>query len=217
MMITPERIFSKKNNWEKSKVILDKLELNYATLSDEHYKWFIQACKKAKVKKIPRNHTLIGHIKEEYALEHPPKDLVKMLIDMIDSRFQQYLNKLAVLTEDLPFDLDQIWCNFQKKHEFNPPHDHSGVFSFVVFVKIPYSLSEENKCFQTGEGAGYTSKFTFHSINKFGKLELLPLEVDKTFEGKIIFFPATQIHEVFPFYTSDDYRVTVSGNIKLRV
>ena len=37
--------------------------------------------KKAKVKKIPGNHTLIGHIKEEYALEHPPKDLVKMLVD----------------------------------------------------------------------------------------------------------------------------------------
>ena len=140
-----------------------------------------------------------------------------MLLKLIDNKFSTYLRKITMLTEDLPFDLDQIWCNFQKKHEFNPPHDHSGVFTFVVFIKIPYLLSEENKCFKTGEGVGYTSKFTFHSINRFGRIQLWPLEVDKSFEGKIIFFPATQIHEVFPFYTSNDYRITVSGNIKLRV
>lgn len=204
-------------NWEKTKTLLNNLELNYATLSKEHYKWFKQACKKAKIKKIKKNNTLAGHIKEEYALERPPNDIIKMLLGMIDRRFSMYLKKISMLTKDLPFDIDQMWCNFQKKHEFNPPHDHSGVFSFVVFIKIPYALDKEVKYFNAVEGNNYTSKFTFHSINKFGGLYLQPLKVDKSFEGKIIFFPATQIHEVFPFYTSDDYRITVSGNIKLRV
>jgi|TARA_E500000318_G_scaffold68824_1_gene63700 hypothetical protein len=205
------------NNWKKTQTVLDMLELKYTTLSKDHYKWFKDACQRAKNKKILKNHTLIGHIKEEYAMERPPKKIIKMLLKLIDNKFSTYLRKITMLTEDLPFDLDQIWCNFQKKHEFNPPHDHSGVFTFVVFIKIPYLLSEENKCFKTGEGVGYTSKFTFHSINRFGRIQLWPLEVDKSFEGKIIFFPATQIHEVFPFYTSNDYRITVSGNIKLRV
>ena len=140
-----------------------------------------------------------------------------MILGMIDRRFSTYLKKISMLTKNLPFDIDQMWCNFQKKHEFNPPHDHSGVFSFVVFIKIPYALDKEIKYFNIVEGEKYTSKFTFHSINKFGGLYLQPLKVDKSFEGKIIFFPATQIHEVFPFYTSNDYRITVSGNIKLRV
>ena len=73
------------------------------------------------------------------------------------------------------------------------------------------------KCFNMGNKNNYTSKFTFHTINRFGKLEFLELDVDKSFEGKIIFFPATQMHQVFPFYTSDDYRITVSGNMSLKV
>ena len=55
------------NNWQKAKTSLDMLGFNYATLSKEHYKWFKQACKKAKTKNIRKNNKLIGHIKEEYA------------------------------------------------------------------------------------------------------------------------------------------------------
>ena len=204
-------------NWEKDKTALDTLEVNYATLSKEHYEWFKKACKKAKAKNIRENNKLAGHIKEEYALDRPPDDIVKMLLSMIDKRFSKYLNTVRVLTQNLPFDVADVWCNFQKKHEFNPPHRHSGVFSFVIFIKIPYSLNKESKYFTINAGNNYTSKFVFHVINKFGKIELWPLNVDKSFEGKIVFFPASQVHEVFPFYTSNNYRITVSGNIKLRV
>ena len=41
------------------------------------------------------------------------------------------------------------------------------------------------------------------------------LAVDKTFEGKMLMFDASQMHYVSPFYTSNDYRITVSGNILL--
>ena len=205
------------SNWQKDKTSLDILEFNYATLSKEHYKWFKQACKKAKIKNIQENNKLAGHIKEEYALDRPPDDIIRMLINMVDKRFFKYLDTIRTLTKNLPFDLADVWCNFQKKHEFNPPDRHSGVFSFVIFIKIPYSLNKESKYFTTGCNNNYTSKFVFHVINKFGKIELWPLNVDKSFEGKIVFFPAPQVHEVFPFYTSDGYRITVSGNIKLRV
>jgi len=205
------------SNWQKDKTSLDILEFNYATLSKEHYEWFKQACKKAKAKNIQENNKLAGHIKEEYALDRPPDDIIRMLINMVDKRFFKYLDTIRTLTKNLPFDLADVWCNFQKKHEFNPPHRHSGVFSFVIFIKIPYSLNKESKYFTINAGNNYTSKFVFHVINKFGKIELWPLNVDKSFEGKIVFFPAPQVHEVFPFYTSDGYRITVSGNIKLRV
>tara|TARA_R110001583_G_scaffold70630_1_gene199706 strand:- start:101 stop:742 length:642 start_codon:yes stop_codon:yes gene_type:complete len=205
------------NNWEKAKFVLNKLEFNYATLSKEHFKWFEQECKKAKNKKILANSKLIGHIKEEYVMDFPPDDIINMILSLIDKRFDKYLENFKMLTRDVPIVLSNLWCNFQKKYEFNPPHDHSGVFSFVVFIKIPYSFKKEMKCFNMGNKNNYTSKFTFHTINRFGKLEFLELDVDKSFEGKIIFFPATQMHQVFPFYTSDDYRITVSGNMSLKV
>lgn len=205
------------DNWEKTKFVLNKLEFNYTTLSKEHFKWFEQECKKAKNKKILANSKLIGHIKEEYVMDFPPDDIINMILSLIDKRFDKYLENFKMLTTDVPIVFSNLWCNFQKKYEFNPPHDHAGVFSFVVFIKIPYSFKKEMKCFNMGNKDNYTSKFTFHTINRFGKLEIFNLNVDKSFEGKIIFFPATQMHQVFPFYTSDDYRITVSGNMSFKV
>ena len=47
--------------------------------------------------------------------------------------------KYVIDQEEPPpeFELKSIWVNYQKQHEFNPPHHHNGLFSFVVFMKIP--------------------------------------------------------------------------------
>ena len=31
--------------------------------------------------------------------------------------------------------------------------------------------------------------------------------------GSLVLFPATLCHQVYPFFESDDYRVSISGNI----
>src|SRR5210317_1168257 len=36
--------------------------------------------------------------------------------------------------------LDTLWINFSQKHDFNPPHNHTGVLSFVIFCKIPQEI-----------------------------------------------------------------------------
>ena len=36
-----------------------------------------------------------------------------------------------------------LWVNFQRQHEFNPPHDHSDELSFVAYLKIPKEIKEE--------------------------------------------------------------------------
>ena len=33
----------------------------------------------------------------------------------------------ATMREGQEWNLENLWVNFQKKHEFNPPHDHNGV------------------------------------------------------------------------------------------
>ena len=44
---------------------------------------------------------------------------------------------------NLNFELDKLWVNFQKKHEFNPIHNHFGAFSFACWINIPYNLDDE--------------------------------------------------------------------------
>ena len=55
--------------------------------------------------------------------------------------------------------------------------------------------------------------FSFQYSNIFGELQESPQPVDKSFEGRMFLFPSIMSHQVYPFYTSDEYRITVSGNM----
>tara|TARA_B100000902_G_C27018783_1_gene768532 strand:+ start:61 stop:729 length:669 start_codon:yes stop_codon:yes gene_type:complete len=94
------------------------------------------------------------------------------------------------------------WVNFQKKGEFNPLHNHSGVISAVVFIKIPTDLDEERR------NSNYTSKAA-------GCLEFVHNNqhiVVKPREAMMYLFPSYLHHVVYP-YTSDVERVSMSFNI----
>ena len=89
--------------------------------------------------------------------------------------------------------------------------------AWIIFMSIPYDLKEEDKVYpllNDKEETPSTSRLSFlrQSPTILGGIDHIILNVDKSFEGKIIMFPSHLQHEVFPFYTSDDYRITVSGN-----
>ena len=138
-------------------------------------------------------------------------------IESLDNnKYPNYLKDYNVLFNDAPLGLDNYWINFQKKYEFNPPHSHSGVFSFVIWLKIPYDLQEELDYFGDVNQGSKTSMFNFLYTDGLGKIKTYNVHVDKNFEGKICMFPSNMLHYVNPFYTSDDYRISLSGNIKHR-
>ena len=57
---------------------------------------------------------------EEFVGELIPK--------FMDSHIQSYGPPWrVVMKEGEGFNLESLWVNFQKEHEFNPPHDHGGV------------------------------------------------------------------------------------------
>ena len=115
--------------------------------------------------------------------------------------------------------LRDFWVNNQYKHEFNPKHDHSGVYSFVIWLKIPYTYEEQsNLDFQKDlkkidKKAG---TFEFYYYDILGNQVTHNYQIDKRFEGKMVFFPSKLSHQVYPFYNSDDERVSISGNVWLR-
>ena len=122
--------------------------------------------------------------------------------------FQNYHRKDFI--EQPEYALTSLWCNYQRQYEFNPPHDHDGILSFVIYLSIPDELKEENKAytgrscgpggiqFIYGEGAGDSA----HCLSDFPK------------EGEMFIFPAWLKHWVFPF-RSDVTRVSVSGNVHI--
>ena len=190
-------------------------------LPPELFIWLKGASKKAKEKGEKANNTLVGHIKEEYYIKSSPKKFLKFLVQCASSEvFNKQLAKVTCVSENRPLYLHSLWVNYMKKHEFNPPHNHSGILSFIIFVKIPYDLKEEEKKFVMGNKKNllsHTSKLAFLNTGPDGSILIDCLNIDKSFEGKMLMFPSAQMHEVFPFYTSNNYRITVSGNLRLKV
>lgn len=108
------------------------------------------------------------------------------------------------------FNLQSLWINFMRPGDFNPPHFHSGDLSFVIFLKVPKELKEENKNFigkSSGPGSIYF-QFGEHQEHMITNHKFFPEE------NQVIIFPATLNHSVFPF-KSDCERISVSGNFEI--
>ena len=156
-------------------------------------------CNKAK---DSYTHNLAGHIKKE--LQLPALKIFNILKPY-------FLSYARVQTDDyalkpLPIlKMESAWVNYMKKGEFNPPHNHDGILSFVLFLQIPDELKKENKKYNgTSMGAGSIDFRT--GISAPNSHSFFPKE------GDIFIFPSTLEHWVFPF-KSDVERVSVSGNL----
>lgn len=202
-------------NWQKSKDFLNAIGVNAIDVPKDIFQSLKEIGLKSKTVKYNKN--LVGHIKEEYEILNYTPD-IKNFIEKQVSANPVYANinrKYNANKHSSPIVLDRIWINFQNKYEFNPLHDHSGCASFIIFVNIPYNLEDEENYFaETNPNADiYTSKLCFLNMFNDGSFMHKPLDVDKSFEGKMLMFRNDQYHCVYPFYTSDDKRITIAGNL----
>jgi hypothetical protein len=171
---------------------------------------------------IDNRNNLIGHINNEYVLSDNTKQALEPFLMHLAEVYHEkwnFMDTIDTVSQSNRFmlTLEDLWVNFQKKYEFNPPHGHSGVYSFVIWLDIPYDLDEEAKVFSEVTNGNRTSKFSFHYTNSLGQSCHYPIPVDKEFENTLCLFPADMQHSVNPFYTSDEYRVSVAGNLRLKL
>jgi hypothetical protein len=109
-----------------------------------------------------------------------------------------------------------LWVNLQKKHEYNPVHHHFNKLGWVIWVQIPYDLQEELNApnnVKTVDRKKRNSAFEFIYPKITGELQTHPIFLSKEDEGKIVMFPKGLKHTVYPFFTSDGYRISVAGNL----
>jgi len=106
------------------------------------------------------------------------------------------------------YTLDSLWANFQGPGDFNPPHDHGGALSWVIYLTIPEALKKEQAAYK-GRSAG-PGGITF--IYGEGPRTFITHHSHFPEERDMFIFPAGLKHWVFPF-KSDCTRVSVSGNV----
>jgi len=179
--------------------------------------------KKARKKPEDMKGELAGNISSSIRLDSESPQLAEflntILPEFINSHIESYgAPWRAVMKEGEGFNLESLWVNFQKKHEFNPPHDHSGVFSFVIWMQIPTSYEEQKKLPVCAESNAdnHISNFAFSYTNTMGRVSTFAYNMEKEAEGYMVLFPSQMLHQVFPFYESDGERISISGNVDIR-
>jgi|TARA_R100001163_G_scaffold3367_1_gene5006 hypothetical protein len=159
---------------------------------------------------LSMNKRLAGIIKEEYAFRNRDVFLPEFLdiFNLYWNAYNQY--KRSTEKRKAPkYLLRSLWCNFQGPNEFNPPHDHDGALSFVIYLQIPDKLKKENKAY-IGKSAGPGGIQFLYGAGS--DRSYISYQSHFPEDRDMFIFPASLAHYVAPF-TSDCTRISVSGNI----
>ena len=161
------------------------------------------------------NKFLAGNLKHQYELIECQK-VVFDFVQEIAREFVVFNNKFFICDKEHKFKMPSLWVNFQSKYEFNPLHHHSDDISFVIWKTIPFDLNDEmNRDSVKNSGAPLASTFQFYYNTVLGGIQSHTIYTDKSYDGKMIMFPSELNHCVNPFYTSDNYRISIAGNLLL--
>ena len=142
-------------------------------------------------------------------------NVIRPLIHRYNEEFENLGNLIPTSTFH-SFHMYKWWVNYQKQNEFNPNHDHSGLYSFVIWMKIPYNYEEQKKKdIARRSNSAQVSCFELSYLNIMGNIKTFQYRLSSKDEGRMLFFPAKLRHQVYPFYDSDEDRISISGNIRL--
>ena len=163
--------------------------------------------------------TLAGHVHESNSLIDEDgwffKNTLLQLIYMYAGEFDNVGDKLPTPNKH-PYFLSRMWVNYQKQCEYNPLHDHTGVYSFVIWMKIPTKQEEQDKIsFSSEANTKKNSTFQILYNNFLGQPTTITYYMNPECEGTMFFFPSQLQHQVYPFYNCDEDRISISGNILL--
>ena len=164
---------------------------------------------------VRMNNSLAGQITKEYQITKSRQFLDPFLEEMgrVYQKEWNYYPKENPNNNKLK--VESVWVNMQKKLEVNPLHNHDGTLSFVAWLHVPFKLENERNmpnC-KNSRTMELASTFQFVYTTALGTIANCPLFVESGWEAKIVMFPAKLLHIVYPFQTSDDYRISIAGNL----
>jgi hypothetical protein len=122
--------------------------------------------------------------------------IAKVIAEYNQSEFLNIHDSYKVAIQDMNLVFGQPWINYMKSGEYIPNHIHDGILSYSLWVKVP----EES-----------TFQFTYNDI--IGNVQYNHIPINEEDEGTIVLFPSKLSHQVYPFYNSEEDRISISGNL----
>lgn len=157
---------------------------------------------------------LLGHLDSSLYLHDEDDWFFNKVCTRFIARYIEEFGDFNVPTRGThPFAIETLWMNTMKQTDYNPFHNHFGVYSFVIWLNIPTDWREQYALCDNSKGTA--SNFEFHFTNIIGEITSYQYELDPTWNDTMLFFPSKLNHGVYPFFNCDEDRVSVSGNICL--
>ena len=165
---------------------------------------------------------LAGRIKKQTHLDEVISDTTRnVILNHCKNFFEQTSGG-----QELPMSamtLDSIWSNIQEAREYNPIHQHTGNFSFVIYTRNDL----ENLSVEEIQDNEYDNKVVDYDNQRplAGMIELFYGEgnwmnwtsyqhIPK--RGDILIFPSWLRHTVYAHYETGKIRISVAGNVSLQ-
>jgi len=162
------------------------------------------------------NDKLVGKIEKEHSLFYGGKDendrkkhnhLPSLILKWFEETFQHYLKFNKVL--DFKTQLNSIWVNEMKEHEYNPIHIHQGNIatglSSVMILKLPETFGVEYSAVKEPNNGRLT--LIGSASGMFANVDFMP-DVEP---GDFYVFPYDMRHCVNPF-NGKGFRRTLAAN-----
>ena len=164
----------------------------------------------ARKNKLDFTDKLAGILDKETGYSDESKTLIvpeiSKYLGVYDQMFEKFINK--PYQKKPHYIMTALWINYQKQNDFNPPHDHDGKLSFVIYLQIPDELKKENAAYK-GKSCGPGGiQFVYGD----GPRDCVTYQSFMPEENDMYIFPAWLKHWVAP-YKSDCIRISVSGNV----
>ena len=166
----------------------------------------------------PANKQLVGKIQNEHSLYYQGKDLTKMhhhnvlprdVLQWLRSKFIHYLE--FTQTSNYTLDINSVWVNTMKAHEYNPVHVHQGTrytgLSSVMFLKLPKDMGPEYS--STHIPMNGRLQILGSVSGQFAKSDYSPPMNERDF----YIFPYDVRHCVYPMTNPQATRRTLSCNV----
>jgi len=160
------------------------------------------------------NRSLAGQITKEYQITKS-LPLLNPYLEEMGRAYQKEWDYYPKENPNKDLKVESVWVNMQKKLEVNPLHNHDGTLSFVAWLHVPFKLEDERNvenC-KNSRTMELASTFQFVYTTALGTIANCPLFVESGWEARIVMFPSKLLHIVYPFQTSDDYRISIAGNL----
>ena len=163
---------------------------------------------------LKMNKTLAGQITKEYQITKS-LPLLNPFLEEMGRAYQKQWDYYPKENPNKDLKVESVWVNMQKKLEVNPLHNHDGTLSFVAWLHIPFKLEDERNIenVKNSRTMELASTFQFVYTTALGTIANCPMFVESGWEARIVMFPAKLLHIVYPFQTSDDYRISIAGNL----